>query len=729
MYIDLHCHTRNAKSSDSTREVDSSTFLNTMKRYGVGIVGITNHNLFDYEQYKSFSMLDENIQVWPGIELDVIGNKSGRNCRGHVIVISNPKYVDNFQKFVDNIVIIGGTNPDDFIIDIDDFVKIIRFVKECLIICHYKKNPELSIDDISFIKSSVNDEKLVILEPSNARKAAIIFHQDSEQAWFGSDVINWADYPSANDDFKLPNTKFKINSFENFFFLLKKNRGAVLENGYLDPKKSDVIPITLFGDLNFNYQIFNDINLIFGGKATAKTSILRQIEQYYISKSKVVSSFYVENKDNDLKCIVNKKPSDSCIKKFNQDSCSSEIAKIKNWKWSSLPSLSTFYKSELYSQKSALVAKLGIFKASFTEPLDKNELDSNCEKLLDKLSIVNNFSDLSFDKYISEEETKLLTQLIDKIKKGIDKDFYELNFDYYSKYLEKWSITKIKDRIAAADTVIAKPISTGFLDFYNDYEDILRIKNTITEKLQAETVISPFPVIGRIPLKGNVYRKLCIGIKPQKPSQYKSKTGGDRIYLYSQNKKNYDSFVKVMKELDLSDNCEIISTKIQEIKNVIQDYKLNSLLDFLNYSNILVTDNSDDFLPSNGVTSVLLVESALSNDGADVYILDEPDSGMGADFVNYNLIPEILKKSDENKTVIIATHDPNIVVRTHPYSCVYREEVDNNVYKTYIGSSFDDELINVNDNSEPIRFVEACIKKCEGGEKAFDERMTTYGKW
>ena len=149
----------------------------------------------------------------------------------------------------------------------------------------------------------------------------------------------------------------------------------------------------------------------------------------------------------------------------------------------------------------------------------------------------------------------------------------------------------------------------------------------------------------------------------------------------------------------------------------------------MNYSNILVTDNSDDFLPSNGVTSVLLVESALSNDGADVYILDEPDSGMGADFVNYNLIPEILKKSDENKTVIIATHDPNIVVRTHPYSCVYREEVDNNVYKTYIGSSFDDELINVNDNSEPIRFVEACIKKCEGGEKAFDERMTTYGKW
>ena len=95
MKIDLHCHTKKAKKGDpDTREVDAKTFRESVLSAGVKIVAITNHNVFDIEQYHSFvSIASDDFQVWPGIELDV----QGEIHNGHVIIVNNPKTVEVFD--------------------------------------------------------------------------------------------------------------------------------------------------------------------------------------------------------------------------------------------------------------------------------------------------------------------------------------------------------------------------------------------------------------------------------------------------------------------------------------------------------------------------------------------------------------------------------------------------------------------------------------------------------
>ena len=55
MRIDLHCHTKATKTGDSPkRNIESDKFKEKVNGVGVEIIGITNHNEFDYEQYLKF---------------------------------------------------------------------------------------------------------------------------------------------------------------------------------------------------------------------------------------------------------------------------------------------------------------------------------------------------------------------------------------------------------------------------------------------------------------------------------------------------------------------------------------------------------------------------------------------------------------------------------------------------------------------------------------------------
>lgn len=726
MLIDLHCHTKNAKSGDTKREVDSKKFLDVMQTHGIGIVAITNHNMFCKSQFDEFSQLDENLLVWPGIELDVYGNKSGSKRHGHVIVISNPKYVENFDDVIKKEI--GSKNPDNFSIDVDNLVILLNKLNECLIICHYMKTPELSSLDIQFLKKSLSGgDKIVMLEPSNSRKAALVYYDDDEQSWFGSDVVDWDHYPNDKVDFKLPECKFDIKSFEKFFYLLKKNRGTVLTGGYLDPKKSDLIHLDVFSDLTFDYQIFNDVNVIFGGKATAKTSILRKLEEYYISKSKNVSTYYVEQKESALKQLVAKKPTDATISSFSPFSSKDDFDFFKKWKWSELPSLSQFYKSEETSQKNAVIKRLKISKSVFADALLNESFIVARQNYCDNMQKIDNFLSIEYKSYLNKDEITQLHVIIKKILIGEQQKYYDIASEYFSKFLEKWTIDKIKTKLSAANSTISRPSSVGLSMFFADYENLKKHLQLLKNNLKQEKEIQPSPVIGSIPFKGNVYRRVLVGFPPQKQSEHREKTGGGRTYLYGQNKANFDSMRKLINDININNSTDIIAESIQAFVAKVTELNIASLNDFLNYSIFLATDTNDDFLPSNGITSILLVEAALQDDNSDVIILDEPDSGMGADFINDDLITKINNRARENKIIIIATHDPNLVVRTHPYSCLYREEIGNEVYSTYIGSSFDEELKDVFGNKIKL-WVDACVDKCEGGDYALNERIKTYGK-
>ena len=60
MRIDLHCHTKKVKTGDAyTRNVTKDKFFQKVIEAEVKIVAITNHNQFDYTQYKEFKDVTE----------------------------------------------------------------------------------------------------------------------------------------------------------------------------------------------------------------------------------------------------------------------------------------------------------------------------------------------------------------------------------------------------------------------------------------------------------------------------------------------------------------------------------------------------------------------------------------------------------------------------------------------------------------------------------------------
>ena len=73
MKIDLHCHTRKAKKGDGKgRNVTPELFKEKIELADVKIVAITNHNMFDYDQYIELRNVVAGIcQVWPGVEIDI----------------------------------------------------------------------------------------------------------------------------------------------------------------------------------------------------------------------------------------------------------------------------------------------------------------------------------------------------------------------------------------------------------------------------------------------------------------------------------------------------------------------------------------------------------------------------------------------------------------------------------------------------------------------------------
>lgn len=119
MKIDVHVHTKKTKQGDAeTRNIEPRQFVEIIAGTDVKIVAITNHNEFDYTQYTAIiSEAGQDIQVWPGVELDVLEGER----RAHLLVIISPQKAQLLSDVMTTIV--SGKTPDTFSISIEDVLK------------------------------------------------------------------------------------------------------------------------------------------------------------------------------------------------------------------------------------------------------------------------------------------------------------------------------------------------------------------------------------------------------------------------------------------------------------------------------------------------------------------------------------------------------------------------------------------------------------------------------
>lgn len=86
--IDLHIHTV-PTISDSHFEFSLEIFRRYVTEAGLHAVAVTNHDLFDADQYKLIKKALADVVVFPGIEINLEG------C--HLLLYSDPDDVDSFD--------------------------------------------------------------------------------------------------------------------------------------------------------------------------------------------------------------------------------------------------------------------------------------------------------------------------------------------------------------------------------------------------------------------------------------------------------------------------------------------------------------------------------------------------------------------------------------------------------------------------------------------------------
>lgn len=699
MKIDLHCHTKKIKSGDAnTRNVTKELFVEKVSQADVKIIAITNHNHFDYAQYLDLKVAVEGIcDIWPGIELDI----KGKVNRGHLIVIANPKNVELFNDKI--IELIGDNKPDEFLVELKNVFEVLN---ECdtLYIPHYHKEPKLSDDDIEELNALLEDKTRLFKETSDYRSLGVFSNFDYSVI-IGSDVQDWNNYNNS----KFADIRLPIQTFEQFCLLAKKDKQII--DTLLNKKNSRQITVSPCKKIKFSIPIYEDINIIFGQKGTGKSEIINSLKNFY-EVNGITYEYYVgATKDDNFKKILDIKDIKNDPSKLGLDYMKKQFISVYEWKDTNATHISK-YRDWLETKDN----NLNKSKMKITDCSNIKEKKSNTElnrvfKIMENFSC-SDFLGIDFTKYLSKEDVKSLETLLKKLQEAVQTKNLIAWQDEKTIDLVNWSINKIKGIADKCSNTVSKPSTTGFYDYAMNRFKLFDLISEIKEALEKEEY-NERELLGNIEDKGLIYIQ----------TKYRMLCDSSKTDEFSLGIKKLKECKKVIEEIERNILNESIGNKIIEFRGYF-DEGIKDISSFIGISKETVLENNDSYKPSNGEKGILLMQNLL-NSNSDVYLLDEPELGMGNSYITKTILPKITGIAKQRKTVIIATHNANLAVATLPYMSILRTH-KNGVYSTYIGNAFSDELKNIDEPKDIKSWTVESMNTLEGGRDAFYGRRDIY---
>ena len=705
MRIDLHCHTKKVKTGDAyTRNVTKDKFFQKVIEAEVKIIAITNHNQFDYMQYKEFKDVTEGYcDIWPGVELVIIGKADQKgNCkRGHLIVIANPKNVEMFNTQVQELV--NDEDVNTFQIGVKKVYETLGKC-DCIYIPHFHKEPKLSDEDIQELGELLPDSSRLFKETSDYRSLGVFSNFDYSVI-IGSDVQDWNKYETS----KFADIRLPVQTFEQFCLLAKKDVQII--DTLLNQKRKKEIPVSPYKKVNFKLPFYEDINIIFGQKGTGKTEILESLKKYYIENGIAMESYKGNEKDSDFSKMLKVNDIIATPDKLQLDSMRQQFIDVYNWK-EELPT--SFEKYISWMETKDNNKNKGRMKITECVHIEEGVRDRKLEsdyKYLKEFT-ESTFEKINIEKYLDEQERTTLMLLLGKLCENInDAKMQKWNSDKSIK-LTNWSIDKIKAIADKCSDTISKPSSVGFYDFamgrFKLFENVEEICSTfsVEDKVEKE-------YLGNLEEKGDIYIQ----------TRYRMLTKESRTDEFKQGitvLRNCKLVIDGIKKAVLAENISEEVSKFQEF----YDDGIKDIGAFIGVSKETALENGEIYRPSNGERGILLMQKLLDSE-SDVYILDEPELGMGNSYITSNILPKLTDLAKRRKTVIIATHNANIAVGTLPYISILRTH-ENGIYKTYVGNPFYDELRNIDDETDTKNWTQESMHTLEGGKTAFYDRKDIY---
>jgi hypothetical protein len=712
MKIDIHVHTKKVKQGDSkTREIDPKRLSEIVLSTDVKILAITNHNIFDLYQYNQvLEQVDDAIQIWPGIELDVLEDEK----RAHLIVIVSPDKKEAFESAV--IKATEGYSPDRFTISLKDTVTFFDELDPVYVVHYLGKKPGIGEMGVNKLAGLAANPKRIIKEAANSISAGI-FIAHGHASIYGSDVQDWKDYPAEAS--KLPELRLPVDSFEQFCLLLEKDVSTI--NTLISRKQSDALLLQPFeDDTEVNIKAFNDINVIFGPKGTGKTKILEAIARHYSGKG--VKAAVFESAPDKLADKFDIKGR-SLVKNLDPlgiNYCTDEIRRIKSAKELNVTSLRK-YRDFFMSESTNKNAKM--MKIKDLPNVAEVKLKLQFEEYVKALKKIQGMVDFlrvnsPVAEVTSEDEIAQLIMQLSKLTSNLKNRSWKLFSDWKSTELTNTASELFREEVARKTGTLSKPTDTGFKSFAQNRlqinRDACEICRNISEVLEDEVEL-----VGTLgPEKGQLY---CA-------TSFIFQDGTIRDSLYSPikaiRKGSQTNLVQIVKKIELRALSDDLFDSVRELNEIEDIGEIDSVYELLLFWRRFTLDG-EVYLPSNGECSMLNLHSELAED-KDVYLLDEPERSLGNEYINDVIIPLINDKARQGKKVFISTHDANVAVRTLPYNSIYRCHGKDG-YATYVGNPFSNSLICQEYPNKKLDWKMVSIKTLEGGETAFGERGKIYG--
>ena len=670
---DLHIHTV-ATVSDRTFEFDKDVLVDYVKKTGLDVIAITNHNLFDYSQFNEIKNALPNTVVLPGIEVDLE--------KGHILVIANNDdgTLFDFNTKCEEVKNNIKTKDDD--ITYNTFIKIFADLSKYLLIPHYEKDPKLHKDVIEKL-----DRNIIVGEVSSVKKFIYMKKEDSEPT------------PVYFSDFRIEKgvTPDKYPVSHTFFDIDQVNVNT-LKLCLMDKTKVSLTSekgIELFQIFPNGQMLSTGLNIMFGKRSTGKTHTLNAIANRFEGKAKYIKQFELLNTgkndsdqfENDLK-VRQENSAENFLREFSGivtdvlKICSADEDEMKLQKY-----LEAVMSSAQQSDVNDVFSKSKLFNESDFKEQNHDEITKLISATLTLLEsqlykpIINN--------YLPETSLKaLLKELIEQCRKeNVQKQYFKEVNNMIKTVKESLQLKSAAPRIPDIDLYqyfINKKKREVFAQVAMD----VKKKRTIsTEKAGHFTIsVSARPFANATDLK-------TIGLR--------------QVSLI-------DAFAKYGNPIQYLEQLKAAGVDSDRI------YKLFAAIDYriLNSSGLPVSGGErSEFNFLQKIKDAIL---------CDILIIDEPESSFDNIFLK-NEVNKFIKEMAESMPVIISTHNNTIGGSIKPDYILYTEkkmEVDGPHFNIYSGYPTAKALKDVAGNS--IENYEVTLNSLEAGEQAYSERKDIY---
>ncbi|HFI0592769.1 TPA: hypothetical protein ACGO2M_000565 [Streptococcus suis] len=671
--IDFHIHT-----VPSIKDSDFNFSIEWLKAYvdktKLDAIAITNHDLFDKNNFEEISEYLPNVKVYPGIELalDI----------GHVNIVFPCDCIDVLSQFSEWLSNIHQTQSDS--ITSEQLREQLPCWDQGIYIFELGKSK--GVKEIPNIFSNlvcvggVPNQLRFNIAKNNPESLVPCLFSDAHATNQDSD--------NRNDIAKLQNkqTYLQIDSceFEDIKKCLRDKSKVSINKENL----KDVVDID-------NVKISSGLNLVVGKRGTGKTHFLNKIKEFSDDEYYEIKQFETAKADDYIE--MQKKDQGSIEFSKWQEKYTNEFSKIKS------------YLKDTYTETDDIENFLVDVKRFATEMArskssQKYLLFQETEFELSNINYIRSALTNIKDVIENEEIWNLLNKNSQK-----KSDFIEVYSELRDIYLKYRKDNELKQKINEIMRDVKSTV-TARTGISNVQECSI---NNIIHKLQLEKKIDSFlnQIIVETPLKNERLHgyQICVNLIPYKnASQFQKEIGtqeavnNDLIKVYRE--KDFITFLKRLKQKKFYNEANFAEYLLQkEVK----------LLD-------------SEGVPASGGQAVGFALMLRLNEAKNkpIILIDEPESSLDNAYIKNELNKE-LKQLARNSMVVVITHNSTLGTLLEPDYLIITSK-DNSGNYSIMSGEFSSSKIKDSINGTEEKSYEKFIEAMESGMDSYTKKGEIY---